>query len=98
MQPSNPVINVNSKKCLLTGARYGCLLRGSARVLLIQIRMFAANRWTEQEDSNGGVREKTEGAEGICNTIGKTAISTNQTPRELPGTKPPTNGFTWRGP
>jgi len=29
---------------------------------------------------NGGVREKTEGTEGVCNTIGKTTISTNQTP------------------
>jgi hypothetical protein len=28
---------------------------------------------------NGGVREKTEGAEGICNTIGRPTISTNQT-------------------
>jgi hypothetical protein len=28
---------------------------------------------------NGGVRERTEGAEGVCNPIGRT-VSTNQTP------------------
>jgi len=69
--------------------------RGSARALLIQMRRLAANHWTEQGDSNGGVREKTEGAEGVCNPIGRT-ISINQTPPELPGTKPPTNEYTWR--
>jgi hypothetical protein len=29
---------------------------------------------------NGGVRGRTEGAEGVCNPIGRTTISTNQTP------------------
>jgi hypothetical protein len=27
---------------------------------------------------NGGVRERTEGAEEICNPIGRTTISTNE--------------------
>jgi len=54
------------------------------------IQMVAAKHWTEQEDPNGGVREKTE---GVCNTIGRTTISTNQTPPELTGTKPPTNEY-----
>jgi len=34
--------------------------------------------------------------EGVCNTVGRTTISTNQTPLELPGTDPPTNEYTWR--
>jgi hypothetical protein len=38
--------------------------------------MLAANYRTEHEDPNGGVRVKTEGAEGDCNLMGKT-ISTN---------------------
>jgi len=80
------------------GARYGCLLRGSVRALLIQKRMFAANHWTEQGDPNRGVREKTEGAEGVGNPIGRTTISINQIPSELPGTKPPINEYTWRDP
>jgi hypothetical protein len=35
--------------------------------------MLAANHRT-----NGRVRETNEGAEGVCNTIGRTTISTNQ--------------------
>jgi hypothetical protein len=39
---------------------------------------------------NGGVRERTEGAEGVCNNIGRITISTNQTESpQLPETKPP---------
>jgi hypothetical protein len=29
----------------------------------------------------GGVRGRTEGAEGVSNPIGRTTISTNQTPK-----------------
>jgi hypothetical protein len=28
-------------------------------------------------DPNGGIRERTEGAEGVCNPIERTTISTN---------------------
>ena len=37
---------------------------------------------------------------GVCNPIGRTTISTNQTSPtpELPGTKPPTKEYTWRNP
>jgi len=51
-------------------------------------RCSQLNHWTENEVPNGGVRERTEGAEGICNSIRRTTISTNQNPSELPGTKP----------
>jgi hypothetical protein len=34
---------------------------------------------------NGGVRERTEGAEGACNHIGRTTISTNQTSQSSQG-------------
>jgi len=43
------------------------------------MRMSAANYWTEHGDPNGGVRERTEGAEEVCKPIGRTTISTNQT-------------------
>jgi hypothetical protein len=33
----------------------------------------------------GGVRERSEGAEGVCNPIGRTTISTNQTPQSAQG-------------
>jgi len=52
--------------------------------------------WTGE--LNGGVREKTEGAEGVYNTVGRTAISTNQITPELPGTKRWTNDYTCRDP
>ncbi|EDL78424.1 rCG65851 [Rattus norvegicus] len=41
MQPPNSVTLADAKKYLLSGARYGCLLRGSGRALLTQIRMIA---------------------------------------------------------
>jgi hypothetical protein len=40
--------------------------------------MLTAKHRIEHRDHNGGVREKTEGAEGVYNTIGRTTISTNQ--------------------
>jgi hypothetical protein len=41
--------------------------------------MLAVNHRTEHRDPNGGAKERTEGAEGVYNPIGKTTISTNQT-------------------
>jgi hypothetical protein len=35
-----------------------------------------ANHWTESMDPNGRVRGRTEGTEGDCNLIGRTAVST----------------------
>jgi hypothetical protein len=47
--------------------------------------MIAANHWTEQWDPSGGVRGRAEGAEGFCNSIGRTTISTNQNPQSSQG-------------
>jgi len=52
--------------------------------------MLADNHWTEHGVPNGGVKERIEGAEGVCNPIRRTA---NQTLPELPGTKPPTKEY-----
>jgi hypothetical protein len=60
--------------------------------------MFTANNWTEHVDPNGRVRERTEEAEEACNPIERITISTNQNPPELPRTKSPTKGYTWRDP
>jgi hypothetical protein len=79
MQPSYPVTIADDKKCLLTRAWYGCLLRGCARALPIQTQMLTANQQTEHRDPNGGVRIRAEGAAGFCNPIGRITISTNQT-------------------
>jgi hypothetical protein len=61
------------------------------------MQILAANHWTEHVDPNVGVRRRTE---GICNPIGRTIISTNQTPPPQlnPGTKPPTKEYKWRDP
>jgi hypothetical protein len=40
--------------------------------------MPAANHWTEYGVPNGGVRERAEGAEGVCIPIGGTTNATNQ--------------------
>jgi hypothetical protein len=56
--------------------------------------MLAANYWNEHGVPNGDVRERTEGAEGVCNLIGRRTVSTNQTPPELPRNKSPTKEYT----
>jgi hypothetical protein len=47
--------------------------------------MLAASHWTEHWDHNGGVTERTEGAEGVCNPIIRTTILTNQYPQSSQG-------------
>jgi hypothetical protein len=47
--------------------------------------MLIANHWTEPGVPNGGVRERTEGAEEVCNPIGRKTTSTNQTPQSSQG-------------
>jgi hypothetical protein len=45
------------------------------------MQLHAANHWTEHEDPNGGVRRRrTEETEADCNPIGRTTVSTYQTP------------------
>jgi hypothetical protein len=41
--------------------------------------MLTNNHWTELRVANRGVRETTEGVEGVYNPIGGTTISTRQT-------------------
>jgi hypothetical protein len=42
--------------------------------------LYTTKHLTESRDPNGKVRAKTEGAERVCNLIGRTTISINQTP------------------
>jgi hypothetical protein len=49
------------------------------------MRMLTANHWIEHRDSSGGVRERNEGAEGVCKPIERITISTNQTPQSPQG-------------
>jgi hypothetical protein len=43
--------------------------------------MLTANHWTEHNVPDGGIKERTEGDEGVCNPKGRTRISTRETPR-----------------
>jgi hypothetical protein len=47
--------------------------------------MFTVIRWTEHRVPNEGVRESTQGAEGVCSPIGGTIIGTNQYPQSSLG-------------
>jgi len=49
------------------------------------MRMLAANHQTEHGDPKRGVREWTEGAEGVCNPREKTTILTSQIPQSSQG-------------
>ena len=42
--------------------------------------MLKVNHWTEHGVPNGGVREGTEGAEGVCRPMERVTVSTGQTP------------------
>jgi hypothetical protein len=50
----------------------------------MQRQMVEANHQTEHGDPKGGVRERTEGAEGVYSPIGRTIISIKQ-----PSPQPP---------
>jgi hypothetical protein len=45
------------------------------------MQLYASAEWTECGGSNGEVRARTLGAEGVYNPIRRTTISTNQTPQ-----------------
>jgi hypothetical protein len=47
--------------------------------------MHTVNHWTEHKVPNGGARERTQGAEGICSLIVGTTIGTNQYPQSSQG-------------
>ena len=94
IRPPNPANGFDAKKCLLTGAWYGCVLRGSARALPIQRRMLAASHWNEHRGPNRGVRGRTERSRtGLQPHRKNNNINQPETP-ELLGTKLPTKDHT----
>jgi hypothetical protein len=60
-------------------------MKGSARAILIQMMILAANHQTYHRDANGVVRGMIKGAQGVCNSIGRTTISTNENPQSSQG-------------
>jgi hypothetical protein len=64
LQTQNPDTIADAKKHLMTGTKYSRSLRGSAVASPIQKQMLTVKHLTEHGDTNGGVRGRTEGAEG----------------------------------
>ena len=84
IESPNPDTNADTKKFLLTGAWYYCLLRGSDKACQTPQWMLIDNHWVEHGFPNGRDKERTEGTEGVCNPIGR-IISTNQNPQNSQG-------------
>jgi hypothetical protein len=82
-QPPDPDTIAYASKILLKGPWYSCLEWGYASAWQIQKWMLTVICWMEHRAPNGGARESTQGAEGVCSPIGRTTIWTNQYPGAL---------------
>jgi len=51
----------------------------------MQMWIYTDKHWTECVQLNGEVRARSVGDEGICNLIGRTAISTTLIPQRTQG-------------
>ena len=94
VQLHNPDTIVDAHKCWVTGAGYSCHLGGSASAWQTQRGTLSAGHCTEHRVPNGGARERTQGAEGVCSATGGTTIWLTQYSPEHPGTKPSTKECT----
>jgi hypothetical protein len=61
------------------------------------MQILTSNHWMEVWDPYGRVRGMIEVAEVGGNSIGRTEVSSNPDPWELPETNPPTKEHTWAG-
>ena len=61
------------------------------------MQILTPNQWNEVQGTYRGIRGRIEGAEGVDNSIGRPAVSTNPDPWELPETEPSTTGHTQAG-
>jgi hypothetical protein len=77
-QPPNPDTIAYASKISLKGPWYRCLVWGYASAWQLQKWMLTVIYWLEHRGPNGGARESTQRAEGVCNPIGGTTIWTNQ--------------------
>jgi hypothetical protein len=82
-QPPNTDTIAYASKILLKGPWYSCLLWGYASAWQTQKWMLTVSYWMEHRAPNGGARESTQGAKGVCNPMFWTSMWTNQYPLEL---------------
>ena len=78
MQTPNPDTIADAKKCLLTGAWYSCLLRGSARA---SYRYRCRCLQPTIGLSTGHLGEGLKELKRFATPLGRTAVSTNWTPQ-----------------
>jgi hypothetical protein len=79
-QPPNADTIAYASKILLKGPWYSCLLWAYASAWQTQKWTLTVSYWMEHRAPNGGARESTQGAKGVCNPIGGT-IWANQYPQ-----------------
>jgi len=77
IQPPNLNNIPDANKCMLTGAWYSCLLRGSSRSWQIPRLNHPVNHRTENRVPFGEDRDSIIGAEVPCNPV-RTTVVTNQ--------------------
>jgi len=89
-RPSRDCPTWGSITCAVTKPRHYCrcqerLADRSLIWMSPEMWMLAVSYLIEQGDRDGGVRERSEEGEGVCNPIGRTTISTNQTTQSSQG-------------
>ena len=82
-QPPNANTIAHTSKMLLKGPWCSCLWWGYVKAQQTHKWSLAVSYWMDHRAPNGGARESTQWAKGICNPIGGTTIWTNQYPRAL---------------
>lgn len=70
---------------LQTGSWYSGPLRGSGSTSLTQMQILEVNHWTKPRVPNRRVRGMAKEAEGDCDPIERTTVSTNQTAQSSQG-------------
>ena len=79
-QPPNADTIAYASKIFLKGPWYSSLLWGYASAWQTQKWMLTVSYWMEHRAPNGGARDSTQGAKGVCNPIERTTLWTNQYP------------------
>jgi hypothetical protein len=79
-QPPNTHTIAYASKILLKWPWYTYFLWDYDSAWQIEKWILTVIYWMEHRAPNGGARESTQGAEGVCNPIGGTTIWTNQYP------------------
>jgi hypothetical protein len=82
-----PVVSVstlqNGTSLMIIETRINLRVQRQLKGSLTRKWMLTVSYWMGHRAPNGGARESTQGAKGICNPIGRKTLRTNQYPRAL---------------